>query len=225
MALAPGTVVVNGGMENNGATVRIKGNEILQINGTLPNTDSCYVQTGSGAVLEIESGGKLVGGPTKWVSINNGALRTTYNANLADTVAAQKATIDARLSISGGTVTICFGAGVHHYGTLFVTGDVDFLAGNYHPYVDGKMNGLSDLWKSDGSFQVSRLSGATDLWVTSSTETPVANATWSLIKGASGYTGTFTTTFLRYNTDLPAKYFTLAVAGDPDDTLNVSTGP
>src|SRR5688500_7860818 len=95
------------------------------------------------------SGGTTISvGANKWMKIRNKHLSTRYNSNLADTVTAQTATITGMLHITGGDIVICDRSTPHHYGTLYVSGDVVFKGGTYRPVVDVSLSGHCDVWKS-----------------------------------------------------------------------------
>ncbi len=135
----PGTFDASGvPMYNSSGVVTFLGSTTVKLGGsvTIPNlgiqTSISYYQDGT-SYLQLEAGSELR--VAKETRIAGGTLRTLYNPNLADTVAAQTATLTGALAIRGGTVSICYNPGVggKHYGTFYVEGTAILMVAPTNP--------------------------------------------------------------------------------------------
>jgi hypothetical protein len=114
-----------------------------------------YSQVRSAANTYIESESKItVTNQDSYVQISGGHLSTLARAGAA----VQTATIDGKLQLdgSGGQVdiVICDGSTPHVFGTLFVTGDINWQAGTFRPVVNASNPPEADLWRTSGKFTV-----------------------------------------------------------------------
>jgi hypothetical protein len=226
--VAGGTMYANCPIYNNNGALVIHGSGEVNLTGTvtygLTTVTNSYYQQGSSPLLSIESGSALtVENPAR---MDSGVLQTLYNENLADTVAAQKATINGDLQVRGGTVQICFGGGAPgHYGTLYVSGSVVMSGGTYHPYVKGAQAGTCDLWKSGGDFSVNPAGVGTASLNVTDPDGPatVANSTWTIIESGGTYSGTWASMSLQYDAGPPAKSFTYGTSGTPVNKVILTT--
>lgn len=192
-------------------TISLKGQAVV---GNV-NRNSYYQD---GGTLNITSGATLK--VANAVQLSGGKLYTLYNPNLADTVAAQEATINGDLFASAGEIWICTGVGNPlHYGTLRVKQAV-VLEGTvlFNPYIDGTTSGRCDRILADGNVSVNQLQGSTATIRPSnpSGNNTVANGVWVPIESLGGaYAGTIGTANLQYWAGPPARSFTIGTAGNP----------
>jgi hypothetical protein len=108
-----------------------------------------YLQV-SGATLLHGGSTLLVGDEFEGMTVEGGMLATVANSS-----GSADATIDGDLIVEGGDVYIGANLSPHHYGTLSVTGSVDWSAGTFHPFVDNDENwGVSDRWYAGGTFTI-----------------------------------------------------------------------
>jgi hypothetical protein len=91
------------------------------------------------------------------------------------------------LQISGGDIGFDpgSGGGYRGWGEFWVTGNVDWTGGTYHPYVSAQHDGAqADLWYVTGTFKISQfvVVAPTAIWDDGVTGNPPSKTEWQLFK-------------------------------------------
>ncbi|HEX4610608.1 MAG TPA: hypothetical protein VH092_20630 [Urbifossiella sp.] len=214
-------------MYNTAGTVLVNGGGTLSLGGSVSTPGgmkaASYYQTGG--ALQILSGSTVRVASSLW--LNGGNLTTLYNSALANTVAAQTATIDGNFAATGGTILVCAGGPPTRYGTLAVTGTMA-LEGTvvYQPYIDGTTSGVCDQIVAAGLIYVNQQAGSTATITPSDLagNSTVASGTWSVIRSSSAsIAGTMLTSGMQYFAGPPARSLTYGTLGTPVTAITLNS--
>ncbi|MDB5313552.1 MAG: hypothetical protein JWO38_7754 [Gemmataceae bacterium] len=142
--------ITGGTMTVYGGTASFAGN-VKQANGT--PLSSSILQTGG--TIVIDNGWSLTS--AKNIELDGGKLSTRATTNGIQLPAMVTA---GTLFVDGADIVISdptYSTGVtgHQFGTLKVTGDIEWTGGTYRPFVDGTANSVTtDLWTCTGTFTI-----------------------------------------------------------------------
>jgi hypothetical protein len=185
LEVVSGTFEAGGLIENDGGSFTLDSDTKAYVPGLnrLPGGWQYYTQ--NSGVTRLFGGSTLQTNPLAraYVAFHGGLLTTVANAS-----GNSSATIDTPVfNFLGGDLFIDEADPNHHYGTLTVTGSVNWLGGTYHPFVAG--DGVqSDQWYAKGTFTVNAgtvLSPAA-LDGEGNPIMPNANMRWAIIRADGG---------------------------------------
>jgi hypothetical protein len=200
LTLLSGSYISNNAVNNFGV-VTLMSDTLLFAAGPQPNTNA-YTQTGGATLLYGGSTIQSLG----WVEIKGGLLSTVGGSS-----GNSSATIASLFRFTGGDIYIDGGSDVHHYGTLTVTGNMEWTGGTFHPFVEGE-HVQSDVLAIDGMLLIGGPNCTAALAPAAldgegNPIMPSANKTWTILTATGGITAFVPA----YNTSI----WTLTPVGEP----------